>query len=66
MFIVLHSLDFFGDLSNYTFLETTEYKESKKSMFPFPQINLWWPYWISKNEYSEVILLVIIDKTINF
>ena len=35
-------------------------------MFAFPQIYVWWPYWISKNEYFEVILLVIIIKTIQF
>ena len=38
MFIALHSLDFFGDLSNYTFLETTEYKESKNQCFHFPRL----------------------------
>ena len=38
MFIVFHSLDFLGDLSNYTFLETTEYKESKNQCFHFHRL----------------------------
>ena len=37
MFIVLHSFDLFGDLSNYTFLETTEYNKSKNQCLHFPR-----------------------------
>ena len=57
---------FLGDLSNYTFLETTEYKDSKNQCFHFPRLIYGGHIGFPKNEYFEVILLLIIDKTVKF